>query len=430
MENNNIKSGFFRQASVTLLVVGGLVGAGVLALPVNTGLAGFIPAIICMLAFGFAMFFTATVLAKESMLEKKDAFNYPSLYQKYFGIKGKWIAVIANMFLLYGLLIAYITGGSEIISDVFDIPLAYHKWVVLLFSIVLIFIIMKGVQIVIKFNTVFTLIMFSCFIIIVSMGATRIKAENLIHRDWHFLPCTIPIIVAAFNFHNLIPTICKTLNYNSRVVIRAIFLGMCMGSILYIAWLIVGVGALPIINGGTSLIYAFEHNLPATIPLSHMISTPVFLSFAMLFSIVALTASCIANSTGLLAFVEDLMVNSFKMTNKALHGAIAFLPPVIISLIYPDIFLHALNMAAGFGIVMLFGIMPGIIAISKAMPRRRLIPLIVFCLFAGAFLFEVLQETGMLRIKPDVEYDLPKTHSRRLVANYTKKPKITGGIRR
>jgi tyrosine-specific transport protein len=430
MENNNMRSGFFKQASVTLLVVGGLVGAGVLALPVNTGLAGFIPAIIGLLAFGLAMFFTAAVLAKESMLERKDAFNYPSLYQKYFGIKGKWAAVIANMFLLYGLLIAYITGGSEIISDVLNIPLAYHKWVVLLFSIVLIFIIMKGIQIVIKFNTVFTLIMFSCFIIIVSMGATRVKAGNLIHRDWHFLPCTVPIIVAAFNFHNLIPTICKTLNYSSRVVIRAIFLGMCMGFILYIAWLIVGVGALPITNGDTSLIYAFEHNLPATIPLSHMISTPVFLSFAMLFSMVALTASCIANSTGLLAFVEDLMVNSFKMPNKALHGAIAFLPPVIISLIYPDIFLHALNMAAGFGIVMLFGIMPGIIAISKAMPRRRLIPLIVFCLFAGAFLFEVLQETGMLRIKPDVEYDLPKTHSRRLVANYTKKPKITGGIRR
>jgi tyrosine-specific transport protein len=430
MENNNMRSGFFKQASVTLLVVGGLVGAGVLALPVNTGLAGFIPAIIGLLAFGLAMFFTAAVLAKESMLERKDAFNYPSLYQKYFGIKGKWAAVIANMFLLYGLLIAYITGGSEIISDVLNIPLAYHKWVVLLFSIVLIFIIMKGIQIVIKFNTVFTLIMFSCFIIIVSMGATRVKAGNLIHRDWHFLPCTVPIIVAAFNFHNLIPTICKTLNYSSRVVIRAIFLGMCMGFILYIAWLIVGVGALPITNGDTSLIYAFEHNLPATIPLSHMISTPVFLSFAMLFSMVALTASCIANSTGLLAFVEDLMVNSFKMPNKALHGAIAFLPPVIISLIYPDIFLHALNMAAGFGIVMLFGIMPGIIAISKAMPRRRLIPLIVFCLFAGAFLFEVLQETGTLRIKPDVEYDLPKTHSRRLVANYTKKPKITGGIRR
>jgi tyrosine-specific transport protein len=430
MENNNIKSGFFKQAAVTLLIVGGLVGAGVLALPVNTGLAGFMPAIIGMLVFGFAMFFTATVLAKESMLEKKDTFNYPSLYQKYFGIKGKWVAVIANMFLLYGLLIAYITGGSAIISDIFNIPLIYHKWVALLFSLALIFIIIKGIQIVIKFNAAFTLIMFFSFIIIVSMGVTYIKPENLIHRDWHFLPCAVPIIVAAFNFHNLIPTICKTLNYNSKAVIRAIFLGMCIGFILYIAWAIVGVGALPIINGEASLIYAFEHNLPATIPLSHMIATPVFLSFAMLFSIVALTASCIANSTGLLAFVEDLMVNSFKMPNKALHAIIAFLPPVIISLIYPDIFLHALNIAAGFGIVMLFGIMPGIIAMSKALPRRRLIPVIVFCLFAGAFLFEVLQETGMLRIKPHVEYDLPRTHSKRLIANYTKRPKATGEIKR
>lgn len=429
MENNNSQTGFLKQATVALLIVGGLVGAGVLALPVDTGLAGFIPSIFAMLAFGFAMFFTATVLAKESTLEKKETFNYPSLYQKHFGLKGKWIAVFANMFLLYGLLIAYITGGSAIISDILDVPLIYHKWVALLFSLVLIFIIMKGIGIVIKFNTVFTLIMFSSFIVIVSMGANHIKAENLLHRDWHFLPCAVPIIVAAFNFHNLIPTVCKALKYNNRIVIRTIFFGMLIGFIIYILWIVVGVGALPLVNKETSLIYAFRHNLPATIPLSHMIKTPVFLSFAMLFSIVALTASCIANSTGLLAFVEDLMVNSFRIPSRAIHAAIAFLPPVVISLLYPDIFLYALNMAAGFGIVMLFGIMPSIIIMSKVSGRRRLIPAIVFALFMGAFLFEVLQETGMLTIKPNVEYDLPKIHGKRVIVNFRKKSNIMERIK-
>ena len=411
MENNNLRPGFFKQAAVTLLVVGGLVGAGVLALPVDTGLAGFMPSIIGMLVFGFAMFFSATVLAKESMLERKGTFNYPSLYQKYFGIKGKWVAVVANMFLLYVLLVAYITGGSAIISNIFNVPLIYHKWVALIFSIALVLIITTGIKIVIKFNAVFTLIIFASFIAIVSMGANHIKAENFIHVDWHFLPCAVPIIVAAFNFHNLIPTICNTLKYDSGVVIRTIFFGMFIGLIIYIAWITIGVGALPITDGEASLMYAFEHNLPATIPLSHIVTTPLFLSFAMLFSMVALTASCIANSTGLLAFVEDLMVNSFRIPNKAVHAAIAFLPPVAISLIYPDIFLSALNIAAGFGIVMLFGIMPGIIAISKTTGWRRWVSTVVLVLFISAFAFEALQETGMLQIHPDVEYDLPKIHT-------------------
>jgi tyrosine-specific transport protein len=424
MEHNNSKLGFFKQAAVALLIVGGLVGAGVLALPVDTGLAGFIPSIIGMLVFGFAMFFSAAVLARESIIEKKDTFNYPSLYQKYFGIKGKWVAVFANMFLLYGLLIAYITGGSAIISDIFHIPLIYHKWVALLFSLILVFIIMKGVQIVIKFNAFFTIIMFASFILIVSMGMGRVKAENLIHKDWFFLPCAVPIIVAAFNFHNLIPTVCKTLKYDSRAVIRTIFLGMLAGLVVYLVWIIIGVGALPVTGGEESLIYAFENNLPATIPLSHMIKTPVFLSFAMLFSIVALTASCIANSTGLLAFVEDLMVNSLKMPNKVMHAIIAFLPPIFISLIYPDIFLHALNIAAGFGIVMLFGIMPGIIAITKTRGIKRTISIIILLLFTGAFIFEILQETGMLRIKPNVEYDLPKIHGKRIIVNFRQRSNI------
>jgi len=430
MENNNSQSGFFKQAAVILLVVGGLVGAGVLALPIDTGLAGFVPSIIGMLVFGFAMFFSATVLARESMVERRDTFNYPSLYQKYFGVKGKWVPVAANMFLLYGLLIAYITGGSAIISDILNVPLMYHKWVALLFSIVLIVIIMKGVQIVIKFNAVFTVVMFFSFIVIVSMGATHIKAENLVHKDWYFLPCAVPIIVAAFNFHNLVPTICKTLKYDGRTVIRTIFLGMLIGFVLYIAWIIVGVGALPIENGEASLMHAFENNLPATIPLSKMITTPLFLSFAILFSMVALIASCIANSTGLLAFVEDLMVNSFKMPSKALHAVIAFLPPVAISLIYPDIFLYALNLAAGFGIVMLFGIMPSIIAMSKASGRQRLVAIAVFILFLSAFAFELMQETGMLKIQPHTEYDLPKIHGRRIIVNFTKRSNIIEEIKR
>jgi tyrosine-specific transport protein len=430
MENNNLKSSFLIQLMVTLLVVGGLVGAGVLALPVNTGLAGFIPSLVGMLCIGFAMFFTATILAKESITEKRDTFNYPSLYQKYFGLKGKWIAVAANMFLLYGLLIAYITGGSAIISDILNVPLIYHKWVALSFSLVLIVIITKGVQIVIKFNMAFTVIMFFSFIAIVVMGVSHVEVRNLAHKDWGFLPCTIPIIVAAFNFHNLIPTICKALKYNTRTVIRNIFFGMSIGLIIYIAWIIVGIGALPIINGESGLLYAFQHNLPATIPLSHMIKTPGFLSFAMLFSIVALTASCIANSTGLLAFVEDLMVNSFNVKNKAFHAVIAFLPPVLISLVYPDIFLHALNIASGFGIVMLFGIMPCIIVLSNASARRRLIAAVVFILFAGAFFFEVLQETGMLKIEPHVEYDLPQIQGQTSIVNFNKKPGVSGHAHR
>ncbi|MFA6355943.1 MAG: aromatic amino acid transport family protein [Candidatus Omnitrophota bacterium] len=395
---------FFDLMMVALLVVGGIIGAGILALPVNTGLAGFIPSSLNLLLFGLGMFFTASVLAKEAVLERTDNFNYPSMYRKYLGVTGKWVAVTANLLLLYGLLVAYITGGSTIISKLFSIPAEYHRWVTIGFFTVLVGIIASNLKIVVKINAVFTVLMFTTFIAIVSMGIPHVKAQNLTYTDLQFLPCTVPIIVTAFNFHNVIPTVCKSLKWDIKLILRTILIGMAAGYAMYVIWMFIGVGAVPVEGGEASLIYAFDHNLPATIPLSGMINNPVFLVIAMVFSLVALTASCIANSTGLLAFVEDLMENTFRVRGRLFAVVIAFIPPLILSLKFPDLFLTALNIAGGFGIILLFGILPSVIAVSKSKGWRREAAFLIMLVFIAAFVFEVFQETGMLRIKPEVEY--------------------------
>lgn len=408
MENTSPKIAFSLVCMTALLVVGNLIGAGVLALPVDTGLSGFLPSLICMLIFGVAMFYSAVILVGEANKTHAETFNYPSLYHKYLGTSGKWIAIAANMIILYGLLTAYITGGTSIISNLFNVPQALHKWIALVFFAVLVFIITMGIKIVVRFNVIFTTVMFISFFTITAMGAEHIKLQNLAYKDWKFLPCAIPIVVTAFHFHNIIPTICSSLKWNAIAIIKAIAGGMFIGFIIYISWILVGVGALPIQDGEASLIYAFDNNLPATIPLSKMITSPVFILFAMIFSIVAITESCIANGTGLLAFVEDLMVNHFKKTSRTLNTIIAFAPPLIVSLVYPDLFLKAVNVAGGFGIVLLFGILPGVLAFRNASGWRRVIAVIVLILFAFAFIFEFMQETGMSKIRPEAEYHIQR----------------------
>ncbi|MFA5316597.1 MAG: aromatic amino acid transport family protein [Dehalococcoidales bacterium] len=403
MEKDNSVS-FFDRMMVSLLVVGGIIGAGILALPVNTGLAGFIPSSINLLLFGAGMFFTAIVLSREAVIEKTDNFNYPSMYRKYLGVTGKWVATGANLFLLYGLLVAYITGGSTIISNLFNIPAEYYRPVTIGFFFILVGIIALGLGVVVKVNAVFTVLMFTTFIAIVVMGIPHVKAQNLTYKDLQFLPCTVPIIVTAFNFHNVIPTVCKSLKWDNRIITKTILTGMVIGYTMYALWMFVGVGALPVEGGEGSLIYAFDNNLPATIPLSKMMNNELFLVIAMVFSLVALTASCIANSTGLLAFVEDLMANTFGVRNKLLCVAVAFIPPFVVALIFHGIFLRALNIVGGFGIILLFGILPSVIAISKTKGWRREVAFLIMLVFLGAFVFEIFQETGLLRIKPEVEY--------------------------
>jgi len=403
MGNAGTKIAFASLISVSLLVVGNLIGAGILALPVNTGLAGFVPSLINMMVFGAAMFYSAIVLAKEANEAKEETFNYPSLYEKYLGSFGKWIAIAANLILLYGLLVAYITGGSSIIISLFNIPQAYHVWVVLLFFGILGSIILTSIGVIEKYNTFFITLMFVSFGIIVFMGVKHIKMDHLAYVDWKFLPCAIPIVVTAFHFHNIIPTICQALKWDNRAMEKTILLGMIIGFIMNAVWILVGVGALPVHDGQASLIYAFENNQPATIPLSKVIGSPLFGLFALVFSLLAIITSFLANGMGLSAFIKDLTVNQFKKQSKSLNIALTFLPPLAISLIFPDIFIKAIDVAGGFGIVMLFGILPSILAITKRRGWRRVLAFIMLILFIGAIAFDSFQETGKFKIHPRAE---------------------------
>jgi len=115
------KISFLLIISVTFLIVGNIVGAGILALPSNAGLSGFIPTIIGLLIAGSVMFFTAFILSKEANTTKEPSFNFPSLYHKYLGNLGKWIAIAANLLILYGLITAYLTGATTIIVNLFNV---------------------------------------------------------------------------------------------------------------------------------------------------------------------------------------------------------------------------------------------------------------------------------------------------------------------
>jgi len=63
---------------IVCLIVGNMIGAGILALPINTGLSGFLLSLVGMLVLGGAMFFSAVVLSGEAIAEKTEVFNYPS----------------------------------------------------------------------------------------------------------------------------------------------------------------------------------------------------------------------------------------------------------------------------------------------------------------------------------------------------------------
>lgn len=398
MEENRT-TGWGAMLGVSCLIAGNLLGAGILGLPINTGLSGVLPSFLGMVVFCLAMYFSAVVLAREAIAEKRVDFNFPSLYHRHVGSLGKWIAILANLLILYGLLTAYLTGATSILVNQLHIPGA-GSVVLLVVFLVLSGVTLLNVAFIQKYNTLLIAALAAAFLLLVVYAGREVQPERFLYTDWLYLPATVPIILCSFHFHNIIPTICHSLAWNERAVCKTMAAGMLLGFLMNVVWVAVGVGALPLVEGEDSLRFAFENSLPVTVPLGHQIHTSTFTLAAMIFALIAIVTSFIANGLGLLGFIGDFTKNFLKIESRALVAALSFLPPCLVALFFPDIFLKAIDLVGGIGIAILFGILPAIIAFRHTgMIRRLALPMLL--LFSVALVFEVLKETGITHMNPE-----------------------------
>jgi len=168
------------------------------------------------------------------------------------------------------------------------------------------------------------------------------------------------------------------------------------------------IGAIPLVGEGEGNISAaFQHDLPAIIPLSRVLQSGLITIAGMIFALVAILTSYIAVGTGLMSFLRDATAPYMKKPNQYLNAGLAFGPPLAVVLIYPNLFLKALDLVGGVGILLLFGILPAIIATRQSRDKSIWLQLGAYalvCVFALLMLLELAQELGYLVIVPNVEY--------------------------
>lgn len=348
------------------LIIGNLVGAGILALPVSLGLCGLLPSLLLMLLYGSLMFYSAEILAREAIERKNDFFDLPSLYGTYLGSSGKWIAVITNGIILYGLLVAYISGGAQIIADLLNMQ-SSKQFLVLGTALLLSFLAVLDLSVIHKYNAVLVGTLICAFAALLFLSFPAVDFHRLRENHWSYTFIAIPLVVTACHFHNIIPLLCKNLSWDLAAMRKAVLIGMFIALFMNILWTLCGIGTLPR-HGSNSLIVAYISNLPATVPMGNLLKSPAFTVIAAFFSLTAIATSFIANGVGLMNFLRDLLSGTGGIRGKNSSWAVkllVFLPPLVIALIKPEIFIKALDVVGGIGIVTLFGILPCIIALRR-----------------------------------------------------------------
>lgn len=392
----------------TLLVTGTTIGAGMLALPVATGLAGFVPSLILFIVYWLFMTFTAFLML-EVNLWMEDQTNLITMARKTLGKGGALFSWVTYLFLLYTLTTAYIAGSGPILLDFITslTGVTLPTWMGP-FPLLLVFglFVYQGIRSVDLINRLLMAGLVVTFLLMVLFLFPHVQAELLSYSDWSALWIAVPIVSTSFGFHIIIPSLTNYLHRDVRSLRLVILIGSLIPLLVYIVWEWLALGIVPV-GGPNGLAAGYQAGSNGAALLSIALGHSQLALIARLFSFFAIITSFL----GVAVSLSDFLADGFKIpktpTGRLLLYALTFLPPLALTLTDPRAFLDALEYAGAFGVVTLLGLLPVLMVWKGRYSQHRAstfqtpggkIALIIALLISLTVIgLEVANKTGLLK---------------------------------
>jgi tryptophan-specific transport protein len=171
-----------------------------------------------------------------------------------------------------------------------------------------------------------------------------LDSQNPAASYWPYMLGIVPFCLASFGYHGNISGLISYYNGDHRRVKRCLCTGTAVALVIYLFWIICTMGNLPrsafpeiASQGGdiAALMHAFSLR-GYTAGMSLLFS--IFSHFAVICSFVGVTA-------GLVDYISDRLTLPRTRTGRLKATAITFLPPLSLSLLFPDGFVRAIGYA-------------------------------------------------------------------------------------
>jgi tyrosine-specific transport protein len=348
-----------------LLVTGTTIGAGMLALPVSTGLAGFIPSAVMFVLYWIYMSFTALLFLEVNLWMGANA-NILTMAKQTLGRAGEIISWIFYLFLLYALTTAYLAGGGSVFTDFILSITGYQieEWMSLIPLLIIFgYFVFHGTQSVDYLNRILMLCLTITFIILIALSIPHIDLNLTRHVEWKYLTIASSIAATAYGFHVVIPSLTTYLKRDTNQLRLVILIGSFIPLVVYLIWDFVALGIIPI-SGPNGIVHGFVEGSNGTHLISQIINNPIITLIARAFAFCAIITSFLGVSLSLIDFLADGLKIEKNFKGKLLLCSIAFIPPLAFTLTDPRAFLTALEFAGAFGVVILLGILPALMVWS------------------------------------------------------------------
>ncbi len=345
--------------SAMFLVAGTCIGGGMLALPVATGINGFIPSLVVMFICWIMMTLTGLFLIEVS-LWMEPGVHINTMTHRILGNFGRWISWILYLFICYASIVAYTAAGGIQIALGFDhlFHLSLDKNVgCFIFIITFGLVLYLGSRIVGRVNAVLFIAMIASYVALVGMGTPEVKTHYLAYSKWSGFLLAIPLMLASFSYQTMVPSLTPYLKRNVKGLRWAIIGGTTVTFIIYAIWQGLMLGIVPV-EGSNGLAQALINGEPATNFLNEHVTGKYVAMTAHFFAFFAVVTSFLGIALGLFDFLSDgLKIKKVGLGNLIL-GLLIVVPTLIFVTQFERVFLVALDSSGGYGDTILNGLIP------------------------------------------------------------------------
>lgn len=395
--------------SAMFLVGGTCIGGGMLALPVATGVSGFLPSIAIMLICWLAMTITALLLIEVS-LWMGEGVHLISMTSRILGLPGRLVSWFLYLFICYASLVAYTAGGgvqvAAAINGFFGTALI-KEYGSVLFILTFGLVIYLGSKVVGRVNAILFTAMIAAYFALVGVAADEVKRELLEYRRWSGSLMAVPLLLTAFSFQTMVPSLTPYLKNNIKALRWAVIGGTTIALIIYAIWQCLILGIVPV-EGANGLAEALTRGEPATQFLREHVEGPWVAQIAEFFAFFAIVTSFLGIALGLFDFLADGLKIKKQGIGSLILGLLIVVPTLIFATKFERVFLVALEISGGFGDSILNGLIPVLmvwigryhLGLGKGshfrMPGGKVLLGIVFIFFLCTLALEILLQTGQM----------------------------------
>lgn len=239
----------------TMILVGTVVGAGMLALPMVSVKAGFFWSTILMFIFWISSTLAGLLVIETNLAFPNHSCSFSTMAEKTLGNSGKIVTWISKLFLLYAIITAYIIGETDLLINTFSssFQIDISAWII---SAVFTF----GLGIAVFFSTkavdylnrsflsvkgfllLATLILLTPHVDIVKL----ISSQDMLQTQAKYMLLPIPIFLCAFGYHFVIPSLRMYIGERPRELRNIVIAGGTIALIIYLWWLAVVLGTVEV----------------------------------------------------------------------------------------------------------------------------------------------------------------------------------------